>query len=121
MTELRGKQALITGARGFVGGRLAERLVTEAGMKVRALVGNPQKVEILADFGVEIAPGDLTCPTSLTAAVTGCQFIFHAGAWVGEHGSKDQVWAVNVIGTQNLVEAALATNAVERFIHLSSC
>ena len=121
MAELRGKQALITGATGFIGSRLAERLVTEIGMQVRGLVRPPQKAQFLAGLGIEIAPGDLTEPASLQAAVTGCQFIFHTGAWVSEQGRKDQVWAVNVGGTQNLVEAALATGQVERFVHLSSC
>jgi nucleoside-diphosphate-sugar epimerase len=39
---------------------------------------------------------------------------------VSEGGSKAEVWAVNVGGAQNVVEAALA-NGVERFVHLSSC
>jgi nucleoside-diphosphate-sugar epimerase len=63
----------------------------------------------------------LICPASLYPAVAGCQFIFHAGAWVGEQGNKDQVWAVNVAGTQNLVEAAKAASNLECFVHLSSC
>ncbi len=53
--------------------------------------------------------------------MAGCQLIFHAAAWVGESGAKDDVWAVNVTGTQNLVDAALAVGGMERFVHLSSC
>ena len=65
-------------------------------------------------------PGDLTDPASLQAAVEGCQLVFHAAAWVSEGGNKADVWAVNVTGTRNMVEAAL-TAGVERFVHLSSC
>lgn len=121
MTELQGKQALVTGATGFIGGRLAERLVTETGMQVRALVRNPHKAPGLAKLGVEVIQGDLTCLASLDPAVAGCHYIFHAGAWVGEQGDKEQIWAVNVTGTQNLIKAALTAGVLERFVHLSSC
>jgi nucleoside-diphosphate-sugar epimerase len=117
---LTGKQTLITGATGFIGGRLAERLVAEARVPVRALVRTPEKGQWLADLGVEIVSGDITNPTSLQQAMAGCQLVFHAAGWVSEQGSKAEVWAVNVKGTQNVVEAALAAG-VERLIHLSSC
>lgn len=117
---LYGKKALITGATGFVGGRLAERLATEEGVQVRALARTAEKGRWLADLGVEIVPGDVTDPGSLSGAVAGCQLIFHAAARVSEGGNRPEMWAVNVGGTQNMVEAALAAG-VERFIHLSSC
>jgi len=119
--SLNGKKALITGATGFIGGRLTERLSVEEAVCVRALVRTPAKGQRLADLGVEIVPGDVTNPASVLAAVAGCQLVFHAAAQVNEGiGSKAEVWAVNVTGTQNVVNAALATG-VERFIHLSSC
>ncbi|MBI1879569.1 MAG: NAD-dependent epimerase/dehydratase family protein [Chloroflexi bacterium] len=119
--ELRGKKALVTGATGFIGGRLAERLQTEAGVCVRALVRNPAKAQRLADLGVEIVPGDITQPASLPAAVADCHLVFHAAAYVNEGiGRKAAVWAVNVTGTENMVNAAVAAG-VERFIHISSC
>lgn len=118
--ELRGKRALITGATGFIGGRLAERLATEEKMQIRALARTPAKGDWLTDLGVEIVPGDITDPDSLKAALAGCQLVFHAAAWVSEGGSKAEVWAVNVSGTQHVVEAALAAG-VERFVHVSSC
>jgi nucleoside-diphosphate-sugar epimerase len=118
--ELNGKRALITGATGFIGGRLAERLVTEEGVQVRALARTPEKGKWLANLGVEIIPGDITNPASLQKAVAGCQLVFHAAAWVSEGGTRAEVWAVNVDGAQNVVEAALAAG-VERLVHLSSC
>ncbi len=118
--ELSGKKALITGATGFIGGRLAERL-REEGVSVRALVRNPAKAQRLADLGIEVIPGDITNPASLPAAVAGCHLVFHAAAHVSEGvGHQAEIWAVNVTGTENMVNAA-ATAGVERFIHLSSC
>ena len=118
--ELADKTALITGVTSFIGGRLAERLATEEGVHVRGLARTPAKGEWLADLGVEIVPGDITDPASLQAAMAGCQLVFHAAAWVSEGGNQADVWAVNVTGTQNVVDAALEAG-VERFVHLSSC
>ncbi|MBN1994577.1 MAG: NAD-dependent epimerase/dehydratase family protein [Anaerolineae bacterium] len=118
--DVSGKRILVTGATGFIGGRLAERLVTEEGVVVRGLVRTPEKGRRLADIGVELMPGDITDPVSVQSAMAGCQLVFHTAAWVSEHGSRAAVWAVNVEGTKNVVEAALAAG-VKRFIHLSSC
>lgn len=119
--DLKGKRVLITGVTGFIGSRLAERLATEESGRVRGLARTPAKGLWLADLGVEIVPGDITDPPSLHTAVAGCQLIFHAAAWVSEKGTKDEVWAVNVTGTENLVDAVLAAGGAERFVHLSSC
>ncbi|MEW5957745.1 MAG: NAD-dependent epimerase/dehydratase family protein [Chloroflexota bacterium] len=114
-----GQKVLITGATGFIGGRLAERLALEEGVQVRGLARTPAKGQRLADLGVEIAPGDVTDPASLAAAMDGCHTAFHAAAWVSEGGSKDQVWAVNVSGTQNVVDAALDAG-LKRLVYVSS-
>lgn len=117
--EIRGKRALVTGATGFIGSHLAKRLVAE-GVQVRALVRQPEKGRQLAGRGIEPVQGDITVPATLAPAMQDCHIVFHAAAWVGEGGSKANVWTVNVEGTQNVVEAAAAAGVV-RFIHLSSC
>ncbi|MEW5867853.1 MAG: NAD-dependent epimerase/dehydratase family protein [Chloroflexota bacterium] len=112
--------AFITGATGFIGSHLARRLLTTEGYAVRALVRNPGEAAWLAELGAELVPGDITQPDSYTQAVQGCQIVFHTAGWVSERGTRQQVWDVNVTGTQHVVNAALAANA-QRFVHTSSC
>jgi nucleoside-diphosphate-sugar epimerase len=118
--ELKGKTALVTGVTGLIGGRLAERLVTEEGVRVQGLSRSPAKASWLADLGIDLIQGDVTEPATLPGAIENCQLVFHAAAWVSEGGNRADVWAVNVTGTKNMVEAALAAG-VARFVHLSSC
>ena len=114
------KTVLVTGATGFIGGRLARRLQVQEGAHVRALVRSPRKADSLKMLGVEVVRGDITDPLSVQRAMRGAQIVYHAAAWADEQGPRDAVWAVNVDGTQNMLDAAIA-EGVERFIHLSSC
>src|SRR3954468_7128588 len=104
LMELQNATVLITGATGYIGGRLAQRLVTEEKVHVRALVRTAQKGQWLADLGCEVVTGDITDPKTVQEAAAGCQVIFHAAAWVSERGSKAEIWAVNVAGTQHVVD-----------------
>ena len=106
LMELQNATVLITGATGYIGGRLRERLVTEEKVHVRALVRTPQKGQWLAELGCEIVQGDIIAPKTVQGRAAGCQVIFHAAAWVSERGSKAEIWKVNVEGTQHVVDAA---------------
>jgi nucleoside-diphosphate-sugar epimerase len=109
---------LVTGASGFIGSRLAERLVGE-GRRVRCLVRASSDTARLSVLGVELAAGDLTDAASLTDAVQGVGRVFHCAAMVSDWGTVQEIARVNVGGTRNLLEAARAAS-VERFVHLSS-
>src|SRR5581483_1106987 len=69
---------------------------------------------------VERAPGDVLDPASLTTACSGCQVVFHAAAfydlWAAD---PDQFYAVNVRGTENVLQAARETG-VEAVVYTSS-
>jgi ornithine--oxo-acid transaminase len=109
---------LITGASGFIGGRLAQRLVQD-GHEVRCLVRASSDTSMLEDLDVEIAVGDLTSARSLARAVAGCDYVFHCGALVSDWATTEEIARTNVAGTRSLLEASVGAS-VQRFIHFST-
>jgi nucleoside-diphosphate-sugar epimerase len=109
---------LITGATGFIGGRLARRLVGE-GRSVRCLVRASSDTSRLGDLDVQIAVGDLTNARSLARAAEGCRHVFHCGALVSDWATSEEIVRTNVEGTRHLLGAA-ADASVRRFIHFST-
>jgi nucleoside-diphosphate-sugar epimerase len=111
-----GRQVLVTGATGFIGARLAERLAFEEKASVRALVRDMRKSVWLSRSPMELVVGDVTEKLSLEKAVAGCDIVFHC---VGIGGSSETCKAVNTEGTRNVLEAAQAAG-VKRLVYLSS-
>ncbi len=106
----------MTGATGFLGWHVA-RLLTERGHRVRALC---REHSVLRELDVERVQGDLRDAASLKRAVEGCGLVFHVAAdyrlW-----SKDPavLYASNVEGTRNLLDAAAAAK-VDRIVYTST-
>ncbi|WP_259315015.1 aminotransferase class III-fold pyridoxal phosphate-dependent enzyme [Capillimicrobium parvum] len=109
---------LITGASGFIGGHLAQRLVQE-GHQVRCLVRESSDTSLLEELGVEIAVGDLTNARSVAGAAEGCRYVLHCGAQVSDWATVDEIVRVNVEGTRNVLEASVDAS-VQRFVHFST-
>jgi nucleoside-diphosphate-sugar epimerase len=107
----------VTGATGFIGGRLVEHLIRTEGANVRALVRNFANAPRLARFAVEMVPGDLLSPEALDRAVAGCDVVFHCA--YGNGGNESTRKNVTVRGTELLLEAALRHH-VRRFVHTST-
>lgn len=110
------KPTLVTGASGFIGWHVARKLL-ERGYPVRALV---RPSSSLRDLDVEKITGDLRDPASLERAAAGCGTVFHVAAdyrlWAK---SPDELYASNVEGTRNLLEAARKAG-VERVVYTST-
>jgi nucleoside-diphosphate-sugar epimerase len=118
VSDWKDRSVLITGATGFIGSHVAERLVA-AGARVRVLVRDPQKlIPVLLDR-VEVARGDLLQPACFASAVIGCEIVFHVAGWLGTPASHAAAYALNVTATRQLAEAARDAGA-QRFVVTSS-
>lgn len=101
----------VTGASGFIGERLCEKLASE-GIQVRALVRNPRKAEGLRQVNIQLLEGDLTHPERLKTGMEGCRAVFHLAALAGVwHPDPDAFHKINIQGTLNVLHAAHAAGA----------
>jgi len=94
----------VTGATGFVGGRLVKHLC-EQGHEIHALVRNPVNAQDLDTLGVKLFPGDVTNKESMRAGMTGVDGVYHVAGWY-KIGTKDKSDGekVNIQGTRNVLE-----------------
>lgn len=122
-----GREVLVTGAGGFIGSHLAERLVRE-GATVRALV----HYNALGSWGwldqsplaaqMEVLAGDITDAGCVRRAVQGQKVVFHLAALIAipySYLAPASYVRTNVEGTLNLLQAALEAQ-VERVVHTST-
>ncbi len=113
-----GVSALVSGATGFLGGRLAVAL-KDQGSAVRALARPSSDVSRLAALGIEIMTGDLDDEDSLARAAAGRQLVFHTAGRVGDWGTAGEFQRANVDGTARVI-AACCRGRVRRLVHVSS-
>jgi len=107
--------AAVTGATGFVGKRLVERLIAE-GWTVSVLSRSPDKARAIFPT-VNVVAGDLTDPSyDFAHFVKNADVIFHCA---GEIRDEGRMPAVHVQGTRRLIDAA--RGRVRRWVQCSSC
>ncbi len=125
-----GKTALVTGAGGFIGSHLTERLVLE-GFEVRALVryngrddrGQIDRLPRDIQAAVEVHRGDLKDPEAVRKAVEGRALVFHLGALIAipySYQNPLDVVQTNVVGTAHVLDACRASKALERVVLTST-
>jgi NAD dependent epimerase/dehydratase len=125
----KGTRVLVTGAGGFIGSHLVERLAGE-GARVRAFVRYTSRSDLgLLKFvgkdalsSVEIVRGDLRDPAAILSAMRECEYVFHLGALIAipySYVHPREVVDTNIIGTLNILEAARMEKP-HRVIHTST-
>src|SRR5512135_154716 len=112
-------KALITGASGFIGRRLASALADQ-GHDVACLVRMTSRTAGLERPGIRLVVGDLRDPASLEAAAAGRDRVFHLAGTIQAVG-RTAFEDANVGGTRRLIDACLrAAPGLERFVYVSS-
>lgn len=123
------KTVLVTGAGGFIGSHLVEKLF-ELKAKVKCFVkynsrnnwGNLDKLPNYIIDNIEIIVGDINNPESIRKAIKGVDIVFHLASLIAvpySYINPREVFETNVIGTYNVASAALE-GEVEKFVHTSS-
>ena len=126
--QWQGKRVLVTGAGGFIGSHLAERLVRE-GAKVRAMVryGSAGRWGWLDDSPLvkemEIFAGDIRDSGNVRRAMEECDAVLHLAALIAipySYHAPDSYVRTNIDGTLNVLEAARLLKT-PRIVHTSTC
>jgi nucleoside-diphosphate-sugar epimerase len=97
---------LVTGATGFIGSRLCERLALDHKLPYRALVRNFAHAARIARLGTEMVAGSFDDPPALERALAGCDTVVHLVDSEPSH-------------TRTLVRAS-KRRGIRRFVHISS-
>jgi len=127
--DLKNKRVLVTGAEGFIGSHLVERLVDE-GAKVRAFIHYNSR----SDWGMlemlpadtkkklEVFPGDTRDPFLCKKATEKTDIVFHLASLIAipySYLAPASYMQVNVLGTLNILQGCLENN-VKKVVHTST-
>ncbi len=112
-------KVLLTGANGFLGSHIAESL-SEAHYTVSALIRRRRLPQLEGLNNVSLVRGDICDRDSLADIVKDVDYVVHCAGRVKARNKQD-FFAVNATGTQNLLDAIVtAKNSLKRFILISS-
>lgn len=120
-------QVLITGGAGFLGRRLATRLLADGagpgGAAIeRLVVADVVPAELPPDPRLSIVTVDIGADAALDALVEGCDLVFHLAAIVSANAEADfdLGYRVNLDGTRRLLEALRRTGRRPKLVFASS-
>lgn len=112
---------LVTGGTGFTGKALVQRLLADGHEVVALDYKEGLKTQELRDWGAEVILGSVTDKDVVRRAIQGVEVVHHLAAAFREMNVPDSFYQeVNVGGTRNVLEAALA-EGVRKVIYCSTC
>jgi len=125
------KPVMITGATGYLGGRVAEKFLAD-GITVHAPVrdaSNQAKTQHLKDIAksnnaeIKFFSADLLKPGSYTEAMKNCELVVHTASPFIQKFKDPQKELLDpaLNGTENVLNSANSTSSVKRVVLTSSC
>ncbi len=114
-------KTLVTGAAGFVGSHLVERLVGR-GDEVSVMIYDKDPIQHM-DAGLSVTRhvGDIRDAAFVERAMEGIDRVFHLAAALNTPTTPvESFFTINVLGTRNVMEAAMK-KGVRKVVHTSSC
>ncbi len=110
---------LVTGASGFLGGRVAQLVARRAG-SVRILARRTSDLQHLSGVPAHIYYGDLSDTAALADVARDVTHIIHCAGCSTDWARWAQYHDANVAGVENLLKAAAGSGTLARFLHVSS-
>lgn len=111
---------LITGATGFLGGRLIEKLLAEKSTyQIFATGRNESSLNLLEKKGVITLKGDLSEYDFTKKITEGIDVIVHSSALSSPWGKFEDFYKANILATKNIIESARLNN-VKKIINIST-
>lgn len=111
-------KALVTGATGFLGQYVVERLA-RLGFQVTATGRNQTIGQQLEENNISFIPADLRDKKTMIALCRNQELVFHCGALSSPWGKKQDFYQVNYLGTKHVIEGC-QQHKVQRLIYVSS-
>ena len=109
----------LTGATGYIGHQLALKLASQ-NHEVNALVRDLNSKKIPTHKNIKIFKGDICSYKTIQKAISNCDYVFHTAAYTDlKYNKIDNFYETNVIGTSNILKAALAAN-IKKVIYTST-
>jgi len=110
---------LITGASGFIGNSLAQKLAKKPGLEITVTGRHAAIKEKFASLPIRVIQGDLLSLKTAEQATKDIDIVIHCAGLAGTWGKYTDYYHANVLVTENLISTA-KFNKVKRFINISS-
>lgn len=120
MSMVKGKnRILVTGGTGFIGSQLIKKLYND---KNEITVFAKESFHpFLEGLKLKRIAGDVRDYDAVSNAVKGCDYVYHLAACsLDSLKEKDEIFSVNISGTENVMKASLESG-VKKVVHVSSC
>jgi CDP-glucose 4,6-dehydratase len=124
--DFAGKRVLVTGATGFIGSWLTEKLI-DSGADVSVLINKdgPLGLGGISDFIKKVKPfyGDITKIETIKPALTDQEIVFHLAALtqvIHSFTMAKKFLDVNATGTTNILDELRNSKSLELFVYAST-